>query len=261
MGVGLAGILILFAVLSGLAKVGFGFGAGMILNPILTLFVSSATATTLLAPILWFSNFTGARVHRASIQWGLIARMLPMALTGTLFGSIILAYVDDHILKPAIGISAIMMGVMLIASRKRKDRAKNREATADLADNSPLQEKSTKKTVLYQLGALASGFVGAAANSGGLPLIVLFLHDSSFSKKQFTANIAMLLAVMDSIKIVSYLVLGTLSIQNLLLVLLFIPFIYAGGFAGKWLNEKISETSFLIVVHSIIFITGILLLY
>ncbi|WP_315792829.1 sulfite exporter TauE/SafE family protein [Paenibacillus sp. BIC5C1] len=253
MGAGLVGILILFAVLSGLAKVGFGFGAGMILNPILTLFVSSATATTLLAPILWFSNFTGARVHRASIQWRLIARMLPMALIGTLFGSVILAYVDDHILKPAIGISAIIMGVMLIASRKRK----NKVTTGEPVSNS----MTTQKRILYQLGAFASGFVGAAANSGGLPLIVLFLHDSSFSKKQFTANIAMLLAVMDSIKIVSYLVLGTLSIQNLLLVLLFIPFIYAGGFAGKWLNEKISETSFLIVVHSIIFVTGILLLY
>ncbi|RAW13503.1 sulfite exporter TauE/SafE family protein [Paenibacillus taichungensis] len=251
MGAGLVGILILFAVLSGLAKVGFGFGAGMILNPILTLFVSSATATTLLAPILWFSNFTGARVHRASIQWRLIARMLPMALIGTLFGSIILAYVADHILKPAIGISAIVMGVMLIASRKKKDTVTSGETASN----------STPKRILYQLGAFASGFVGAAANSGGLPLIVLFLHDSSFSKKQFTANIAMLLAVMDSIKILTYLALGTLSIQNLLLVLLFIPFIYAGGFAGKRLNEKISEKSFLIVVHSIIFITGILLLY
>ncbi|WP_454190921.1 sulfite exporter TauE/SafE family protein [Paenibacillus sp. Marseille-Q7038] len=250
MGVGLAGILILFAVLSGLAKVGFGFGAGMILNPILTLFVSSATATTLLAPILWFSNFAGARVHRASIQWGLIARMLPMALTGTIFGSVILAYVDDHILKPAIGISAIVMGIMLIATRKKK---------VAVTDGEPVNQ-SRKKGVLYQLGAFASGFVGAAANSGGLPLIVLFLHDSSFSKKQFTANIAMLLAVMDSIKIVTYLILGTLSIQNLLVVLLFIPFVYAGGFVGKRLNENISEKSFLIVVHSIIFITGILLL-
>ncbi|MEF3353903.1 sulfite exporter TauE/SafE family protein [Paenibacillus sp. GYB006] len=251
MGVGLAGILILFAVLSGLAKVGFGFGSGMILNPILTLFVSSATATTLLAPILWFSNFTGARVHRTSIQWKLIARMLPMAIVGTIFGSVILAYVDDHILKPAIGISAIFMGVMLIAIRKKKDTLTYGEPA----------NKRKNKGVLYQLGAFASGFVGATANSGGLPLIVLFLHVSSFSKKQFTANIAMLLAVTDSIKIISYLLLGTLPIQNLLLVLLFIPFIYAGGFVGKRLNEKISEKSFLIVVHSIIFITGILLLY
>lgn len=116
----IVGILIIFAVLSGLAKAGFGFGAGMILNPIFTLFVSSTTAATLLAPILWFSNFTGARIHRTSIQWGLIVRMLPMALAGTLTGSFVLTYVDERILKPGIGISAIVMGLLLILIRNKQ---------------------------------------------------------------------------------------------------------------------------------------------
>lgn len=245
-------ILVIFAVLSGLAKAGFGFGAGMILNPILTLFVSSAAAATLLAPILWFSNFTGARIHRTSIQWGIVLRMLPMALAGTLIGSFVLTYVDEQILKPSIGISAIIMGLLLILIRK-KQGAKTQEQK---------EVGSTKnRRVLYQIGALASGFVGAAANSGGLPLIALFLNDSSISKKQFTANIAMLLTIMDSVKIMSYLLFGILSLRNLLLLLLFIPFIYAGGYAGKWLNDKISEKSFFVVVHSIVFVTGILLLY
>lgn len=247
----IVGILILFAVLSGLAKAGFGFGAGMILNPIFTLFVSSTTAATLLAPILWFSNFTGARIHRTSIQWGLIVRMLPMALAGTLTGSFVLTYVDERILKPGIGISAIVMGILLILIRKKQ--------VVEVQDQP--KNSTKKKKFLYQIGALASGFVGATANSGGLPLIALFLHDSSISKKQFTANIAMLLAVMDSVKIISYLFLGILSFKNLLLVLLFIPFIYAGGYAGKWINEKISEKSFFVVVHSIVFVTGFLLLY
>lgn len=247
----IAGVLILFAVLSGLAKAGFGFGAGMILNPILTLFISSTAATTLLAPILWFSNFTGARIHRTSIQWGLIVRMLPMALSGTLIGSLVLTYVDEQLLKPGIGISAIVMGLILIFIRKKQ--------VVEVKDQ-PVTN-TAKKKIFYQVGAFASGFVGATANSGGLPLIALFLHDQTISKKQFTANIAMLLAVMDSVKIISYVFLGILSIKNLLLVLLFIPFIYAGGYAGKWLNEKIPEKSFFAVVHSIVFVTGILLLY
>lgn len=245
-------MLVIFAVLSGLAKAGFGFGAGMILNPILTLFVSSAAAATLLAPILWFSNFTGARMHRTSIQWGIVLRMLPMALAGTLIGSFVLTYVDEQILKPGIGISAIIMGLLLILIRKKQGTKAQEENKVSSTKN---------RRVLCQLGALASGFVGAAANSGGLPLIVLFLNDSSISKKQFTANIAMLLTIMDSVKIISYLLFGILSLRNLLLVLLFIPFIYAGGYAGKWLNDKISEKSFFVVVHSIVFVTGILLLY
>lgn len=248
---GLAWMLILFAIFSGLTKAGFGFGAGMILNPILTLFVSSTTATTLLAPILWFSNVTGARTHRTSISWKLIIRMLPLALVGTLVGTMVLAYVDEHILKPAIGIGAIVMGVLLLLTRMRKGEQVQAQPN----------EKGIKKNILYQIGALTSGFVGSTANSGGLPLIVLFLHDASISKKQFAANIAVLLAIMDSIKIASYLVLGILSIRDLLFVLLFIPFIYLGGLAGRWLNDKISEKSFYIVVHSIIFVTGILLLY
>ncbi|KAA9004196.1 sulfite exporter TauE/SafE family protein [Paenibacillus spiritus] len=251
MSVSLGAVLLLFAVLSGLAKAGFGFGAGMLLNPILTLFVPSTTATTLLAPILWFSNFTGASVHRKSIQWGLIARMLPMGIVGTAAGTLMLAYVDERILKTAIGIGAVTMGVLLLWARKRKRTPE--------VDDPPKHGKT--KAVIHQLGATASGFVGATANSGGLPLILIFVRDSSVGKKQFTANIAMLLAVMDTVKVVSYLTLGVLSVRNLLLVLLFVPFIYAGGYVGKRLNEKISEKSFYVVIHAIIFITGILLIF
>lgn len=253
----LAGVLVLFAALSGLAKVGFGFGAGLVLNPILTLFVSSAAATTLLAPILWFSNFTGARAHRKHIQWPLIKKMLPMALIGTLIGSLTLTYVDDRVLKPSIGILAIIMGVLLFLSRKKTKTDQH----AEISENEQIESMGKKRNMLYPLGAFASGFIGAAANSGGLPLIVLFLQDRSITKHAFTANIAVLLAIMDTIKIISYLLLGTLSIKNLLLVILYIPFILLGGAAGKWVHQKVSEKSFFVVVHTMIFITGILLLY
>ena len=210
MNIFLVGVLILFALLSGLAKVGFGFGAGIILNPILTLFVSSATATTLLAPILWFSNLTGARTHWKSIQWDLIKKMLPMALIGTILGSFILTFVDDHILKPVIGIIAILMGVMLFATRNIQK--KNFEKNGSI--ESQTEETNKQNRIFYHLGAFASGFVGATANSGGLPLIVLFLNDRSITKHAFTANIAVLLAMMDTIKIISYILLGTLSVEH-----------------------------------------------
>ena len=253
----LVGVLILFATLSGLAKVGFGFGAGIILNPILTLFVSSATAVTLLAPILWFSNFTGARSHRKSIQWDLIKKMLPMALTGTVLGSFVLSYVNDQILRPSIGIIAITMGILLFISRNKvKDNDDKEEENQESIADQP-----KKRGIIYHLGAFVSGFVGATANSGGLPLIVLFMNDRTINKNAFTANIVVLLAIMDTIKIIFYMSLGILSIQNFLLVVLYIPFIYFGALAGKWVHTKISEKAFFKVVHSMIFIIGIMLLF
>ncbi len=177
--------------------------------------------------------------------------MLPMGMVGTAAGTLMLAYVDEQVLKPAIGIGAIVMGVLLLWVRKWKR----------MSEKDTPEKHSKTKTVIHQLGATTSGFVGATANSGGLPLILLFLRDSSVGKQQFTANIAMLLAVMDTVKVVSYLMLGVLSFQNLLLVLLFVPFIYAGGYIGKRLNDKITERSFYLVVHTIIFITGILLIF
>lgn len=251
----LVGVLILFAFLSGLAKVGFGFGAGIILNPILTLFVPSATAVTLLAPILWFSNFTGARTHRKSIEWNIIKKMLPLALIGTLVGSLILAYINDDILKPTIGIIAIIMGFLLLLSRKKlKEEDENEEENQE--SSSVIAKKIGFK---YHLGAFLSGFVGSTANSGGLPLIVLFLNNRSINKNVFAANIVVMLAIMDSIKIILYLYLGILTIQNFLLVALYIPFIYFGAYVGKWVHSKITEKSFFTVVHSMIFIIGIML--
>lgn len=254
----LIGVLILFAILSGLAKVGFGFGAGIVLNPILTLFVPSATAVTLLAPILWFSNFTGARTHRKSIDWNLVKKMLPMALIGTLLGSLVLTYVNDHILKPAIGIIAIIMGILLLISRKK---IKDENEIEDENQERALIVTTKKIGFKYHLGALLSGFVGSTANSGGLPLIVLFLNDRTINKNSFAANIVVMLAIMDSIKIILYLYLGILTIQNFLLVALYIPFIYFGALVGKWVHSKISEKSFFTIVHSMIFIIGIMLLF
>ncbi|SFP99661.1 Uncharacterized membrane protein YfcA [Psychrobacillus psychrotolerans] len=249
----LVGVMILFAILSGIAKVGFGFGAGIILNPILTLFVSSSTAVTLLAPILWFSNFTGARTHRKSIEWNLIKKLLPMALTGTLLGSFILSHVNDQILRPSIGIIAITMGILLFISRKKvKEDDKEKENMAG---------QHNKRGIIYHLGAFASGFVGATANSGGLPLIVLFMNDRTLSKNAFTANIVVMLAIMDTIKIIFYMFLGILTIQNFLLVALYIPFIYIGALVGKRVHTKIPEKSFFQIVHSMIFIIGIMLLF
>lgn len=246
-------VLILFSIISGIAKVGFGFGAGVLLNPLLTLFVPSATAVTLLAPILWFSNFAGVTTHRKSIQWDLIKKISPISIIGIVSGSVILTYVDDQILKALIGIITILMGGLLLISRR-----KQKETPDQIVE---LQERSPAHSIIYQLGSYVAGFAGSTANSAGVPLTVLFLHDPSIKKSAFTANIVVMLAIMDSIKIVSYLVFGILSMKHLLLAVLYIPFIYLGALIGKWLHAKISEKAFFFVAYTMIFLSGIILLF
>ncbi len=253
----LAIFLMLFAVIGGIGKVGFGFGAGVILNPLLALFIPSASAVTLLAPILWFSNFAGMNVHRKAIDWHLIKRMLPASLIGVLTGSITVTYMDDRILKVIIGIVAIVMGFLLLLSRK-KGKGDADDETAVSSDR-PSEDK-IKGKVIRQAGSFAAGFAGSAANSGGLPLTVLFLSDRSMTKTTFAANMVVMLAIMDSIKIIAYLILGILTIKNVLLVVIYIPFIYLGAYIGKGLHTKISERAFFGTAYSMIFITGLLLL-
>ena len=238
-------ILILFSVISGVAKVGFGFGAGILLNPILTLFVPSASAVSLLAPILWYSNLAGTKTHKDSIQWRVVTGILPSGIIGTLIGAWSLSVLNDEILKPGLGVVAILMGILLLFSKKVDFKERNLS--------------SLKLQLLYIIVGGISGFIGATANSAGLPLIVFFLWVAS-SKISFTSNIVALLAIMDTVKLLCFLYLEMLTISNFLMLLLYVPFIFIGARLGKWLNDYISEKSFFVVVHSMIFITGVMLL-
>ncbi|UOQ84870.1 sulfite exporter TauE/SafE family protein [Gracilibacillus salinarum] len=237
-------ILCVFAFISGLMKVGFGFGAGIVLNPILTLFMPSAKSVGLLAPILWFSNVNGVRSHWKSINKKLFYQMLPLAVIGTLIGSLILTVVPDDIIRRGIGVLSIICGFSLWNASRKSDKKVQKRT---------IHPVITK--LIRQVSAFLSGLIGAAANSGGIPLSVLFSQEK-MSKQAFTANIIVLLAIMDTLKIIFYIGFDVIAFQDLLLAFIYIPLIILGGYVGKWLNHLLAERVFFHVIHGLIFFMG-----
>jgi uncharacterized membrane protein YfcA len=251
-------IYCLLALISGVMKVGFGFGAGLFLNPILTLFMSPTASTSMLSPILWYSNLDGFRAHIRNVRWRLVFTLLPFTIAGTVLGSVMLVSSSEKLIKHGLAFLAITLTILAILQPRIEAffAARRLQRTRRLTGGAiyPLMAIS-----LQSLIAVISGFVGSTANSGGLPLSFLFIF-MKMPKIEYTSNLIALLAITDTVKIISFYSIGILSVRNFLWVMLFIPIIYVGGYLGKWIHQKLEEKTFFALVHCLVILISIILL-
>ncbi len=250
-------VFMLAAFISGLFKTGFGFGAGVVLNPILAFMLPASTAVSMLAPILWYSNVDGARTHARKADWLILRTLFPLAIAGTIAGAAMLVILPDEWLKKLMG----GMAIVLLSLSFFKSKKKPKSNTLSIVNNVEVKLVVSKPPSRFyrHTAAFLSGFAGSTANSGGLPLTFLFLHEK-MAKQHFTANLVVLLAVMDTIKIISYLALGIVSLPQLLQAVLYLPFIFLGGIVGKQLNKILPDTVFFSVIYILVFVIGVMLL-
>lgn len=247
----------LLAFISGFMKGGFGFGAGMFVNPILVLFMSPAATTSILSPILWYSNLDGLWKHLRKVQWRVVLSLLPFGIIGTVAGSYVLVTVPDKLIKHSVAWIAISLTILAImqpqVERILIGRSEHRLKQGD--------RKWTRSIRIATQSSIAviSGLIGSTANSGGLPLSFLFIF-RKMGKAEYTANLVALLAMMDTFKIISYISLEILNVRNFVSVVWFVPLIYLGGFLGQWVHRHLQEKAFFALIHSMVIVISLILL-
>ncbi|MDG5789381.1 sulfite exporter TauE/SafE family protein [Evansella sp. AB-P1] len=234
-------LLLCSASIAGILKNGFGIGAGAILTPVLSYFLSPTVAVALITPILLVTNIDGVRNYWKEWNTDIVVRIIPYAVVGTLLGIGVLTFIDGDIIKKIIGALALFYATW--------------KMTSILSGKFKGNFNSMNISWFQRIGGAMLGVIGAIANAGGIVLTVI-LNQCKLPKRQFMGTLMLLLAILDFIKLSSFITLGALEFEYWRLVLFSLPLVILGGVFGNLLNKKITQIKFEVAVNVLIMISG-----
>ena len=215
-------------------KGGAGMGAGIFLQPTLTLIYDPFTALALSSPILLFSDTIGLFTYwREWIEWRKLAFLLAACSIGSAIGIMTVPFVTAEYMKLVVG----LCGLSFVASKIIPSQKNLNFAPVSL-------------TVLF-LAAVLGGFFNAVANAGGIFFAYCCLR-INLDPRRFVATIVIVVLTTSLFKVPGYVLIGILSFNQILHCLPLIPLVLAGALLGsrcnRHLNPKLFRTLVLIVI-------------
>jgi uncharacterized membrane protein YfcA len=235
-------VAILAVFIVGLSKSGLVGSMGMVAVPMLALVMPARDATGMMLPVLLAMDAIAIWIYRKDANWHILRIMLPGAVVGTILGWLLWSVVTDAQVLLAVGIITILFMLdALLPIRKR-------------LPNTPPSRG---------WGGFWGGFAGLTSfisHTGGPPYQIYTLP-LGMTPTVFAATTAFFFAIVNTLKLVPFYFLGTLSVSNLELAAALIPFGLAGVAVGVWLVRRITAKAFYGIAYVLILLLGIKLLY
>ena len=234
----------IFAVLiTGVSKGGFG-GLALFAVPIMALSISPIQAAGILLPILIVMDWMSVWAYRKSWNKALLLKMLPAAVIGIAIGGMLADRVSEDFVRLCVGLIAIIFPVYAVLGSRL-------QTGGDwLTGNRPLAA----------LSGLAAGFTSFVAHAGGPPFQAYALQQG-LEKRIYVGTAVMFFFVVNAVKLVPYALLGQFDRTNLMTSAALIPLAPIGVFLGVWLVKHIDQTVFYRIIYSLIFVTGLKLIW
>lgn len=230
--------------LTGYFKTSFGGGVGVILTPILLLFLPARLVLGMLSPLLILGDF--AAVYFLWGKWDrkfLFIMLPPMAL-GVLAGAAFVGQLSDVGVKLVIGAMVVIFGTyqLLVLLRRRA-----------------LIYVPPRRGIGQAMGFLA-GFSSSAAHQGGIVTSPYFVA-SGLSKEALVATNFGLFAVTNWVKLGSYYAAGLLTWEIIRWDLYVIPLVALGAALGYATVRRVPQFHFNVIVLLIAIASAIKLLF
>jgi uncharacterized protein len=236
-------LLMGFTALGSFVISGFGVGGGVLMTPLFLLFLPPKEGIALLAPLMVLISVMALRQYWR--QWNNfhILVLLPAGLAGIWLGTHLLAICPPIYITKTVGVLAILFGVLQYVGVDR-----------------PEWFNRLRPGTWWGVGlGLSSGVSSGMAHAGGI-IFSFYLLPNSASKETFIATTVFLFFVTGLLKIGTYAAYRILTWPLLLTSLLLIPALIAGSFLGKWMNRRLSNTQFLLLISILIVLMGLKLL-
>ncbi len=226
----------------GLSKSGLVGSMGMVAVPLLALVMPARDATGMMLPVLLAMDAVAIWVYRKEANWHVLRIMLPGAALGTVIGWLLWSIVTDAQVLLAVGIITVLFMLdALLPLRKR------------LPDTPPSRPWGGF------WGAVA-GITSFISHTGGPPFQIYTLP-LRMPPAVYAATTAFFFAIVNTMKLLPFYFLGTLSVNNLELSAMLIPVGLAGVGIGVYLVRRISAKAFYTLAYLLILLLGIKLLY
>ncbi len=226
----------------GLSKSGLVGSMGMVAVPLLALVMPARDATGMMLPVLLAMDAVAIWVYRKEANWHVLRIMLPGAALGTVIGWLLWSIVTDAQVLLAVGIITVLFMLdALLPLRKR------------LPDTPPSRPWGGF------WGAVA-GITSFISHTGGPPFQIYTLP-LRMPPAVYAATTAFFFAIVNTMKLLPFYFLGTLSVNNLELSAMLIPVGLAGVGIGVYLVRRISAKAFYTLAYLLILLLGIKILY
>ncbi len=239
---------------SAVIKNGVGVGAGIFLLPFLALVFPPKLALGLGAPAMLISDLVGVKNYWG--EWDLteLKLLLPLALTGIVFGCFLIEIMPDTLFKQFVGVFAILFSTYHLLKQIKIWLLKRKTEGSD-----PVK-KSNWRSIYTVLYGFVVGVAGTVAHAAGLMMSVHMIQKSG-NPRIFVGTLVLFFAIMNIFKIIAYSNIGIIDGNAILLVGALSPAIILGGIAGNALNKKISQELFRLIVLVLILLIGVRLLW
>lgn len=228
--------------LVGLAKSGLIGALGVVGVPLLTLVMTPREAAGVLLPLLLVMDVFAVYAHRRDVNWKVLKIFLPGAFVGIGIGWALFSVVSDSAVLLLIGsISFIFILDSFLPLRKKLEGLPPSNAWG-------------------RFWGMLSGFTSFVAHSGGPPWQVWVLPQR-LEPRAYAASAAWGFAILNTIKLVPYGMLGQLSTNNLSLSAKLAPAAVVGVLLGIFLVRRISVKLFYRIAYVLVFLLSIKLIY
>ncbi len=236
---------VLAVTLVGIAKAGFGGGAGVIATPLLALTIPVTQAAALLLPLLVIIDMISIYHYRKNFDRTSIRLMVPSAAVGILIGSLFFGVFssNERVLKLDIGLLAVAFVLFQLFRT---------QIMGQLIEKRP----STNSGIFFS--GLA-GFTSTLAHAGGPPATI-YLLPQQLPRQLFVGTTVVFFTAVNLIKLIPYSFLGLLKVGNITTILVLSPLCYLGVRLGIYLNGRFTDKWFNRLIYTLLFLTGIQLI-
>ncbi|MGW8189360.1 sulfite exporter TauE/SafE family protein [Sphingomonas hankookensis] len=226
----------------GLAKGGFS-GMGALSLPMLALAVDPVRAAAILLPILIVQDVVGIWAFRRTIDWRVIAWMLPGAGAGIALGYGFASQVQPSAVLAAVGGISIAFGLWRLWAERHGMPA---------ARPSP--------GWVGTMFGMASGFTSQIAHAGQPPF-QLWVLPRQLPRDVLVGTTALFFGAVNWLKVPAYLALGQFTPENLATSAVLLPLAIAATVAGVWLVRRVSAKRFYRAIYVLMIAVGVKLVW
>ena len=227
--------------LVGIAKGGFGSGAGIFATPLMALTIPIPKAAAIMLPILIVMDAVGLWAFRGKFHRENLKLLLAGGLLGIALGTLAFRYFPDALTRLVLG--AISVGFVL---HYYGLRVGERVASA-----------SRTKGFFW---STVSGFTSTIAHAGGPPLSI-YLLPLRLEKTVLVGTTVVFFAVVNAVKLIPYAWLDLFDGQNLATSAALAPLAPVGIFLGYQMMRRVNEILFYRICYGLLFVVGMRLLW
>ena len=219
-----------------------GFGCTVLSFPFVLLLMKDLEQVKIILSILaWVLAAYFVVTKFGYIHWKQFGIILLFAGLGMPIGMLIFKSWDANILKKALGIFIVISAAIQLYK-----------------SFVPTSGKSSLPNVIGYIFLFAGGIVHGAFAVGG-PLVVLYSAGKIPDKGQFRATMCLLWTTLNSILMLQFLSEDKLNMGIGRDLLILLPFLIAGIFAGEAIHKKVNEVLFKKIVFASLLLVGIVM--